>query len=188
VSDNPRQPWPPAAVLAMLGMSARGQRLMRFGIGILTVPPTVEHVDRRTNHHSDPGAAVRAMVVEAGRLEVAIAACVLGYALLDTVEVADGEDLTGPGWARVHRLAVAVETDALLVHGPVNPAVAEPFAAKFRLVVRAVRDVLPSPPFHPSAGPSPGLPGTSSDSPGPSGWLGAWGAAPQPPSAGRTGQ
>jgi hypothetical protein len=185
----------------MLGMSAGGERAMRFAIGILAVEPIAERLDLRMNHHSPAapagdhqnsrsghgagvGEEVRWGMVEAGRLEVTIAAYLLGYFLLDTVEVADGEDAIGPGWARVRRLAMAIEADALLIHGPVKLAVVEPFAAQFRLVVRTVRDVLPSPPFHPPPGPPP----STSEPSGSSSGLGAWGAAPQPPSSGRTGR
>jgi hypothetical protein len=174
-----------------------GERFVRFGIGVLAVEPIVERLDRRvgrrsphrpqpdgSDHAPDPrdvgdgagrsGPDARWGVVEVGRLEVTMAAFVFGYFLLDTIELPDGQGPAGAGWSRVRRLAVATEADALLVHGPVDPQVVEPFAAELRLMVRAVRDVIPPPLIGPS-------PADSSPAGSWSGWLGAWGAAPAPP-------
>jgi hypothetical protein len=185
VNDIRMPPRPAPTPDSGLRLPGAGERLVRFGIGVLAVEPIVDRLDRRIPRRSvkDSSPAQGWGVIETGRLEVAMAAYVLGYFLVDTVQVSDGRDLTGPGWARVRRLAVATEADALLLHGPVDPAAVEPFAAELRLVARVVRDVI----AHPSFGPSQNsLPGSSSW-PGWSawwGWLGAWGAAPQPPKGG----
>ncbi|HEY6795141.1 MAG TPA: hypothetical protein VI248_10715 [Kineosporiaceae bacterium] len=163
-------------------------RMVSFGVGVLAVDELVRSLDRRisdqsTDHGTGRGASParrktvdkppdgwsgrpgkRWGVVESGRLEVAMAAYVWGYFLLDTIEVGAEEGPTGPGWSRVGRLASVAEAEALVVHGPVNPDVCDLLAAQLRLVVRVVRDVIDRP--------------VVSESPG---RVGAWGAAPQPP-------
>jgi hypothetical protein len=97
-------------------------------------------------------------------LEVAMAAYLWGYFLLDTVEIPVGHSPDGPGWSRVRRLATVAEAEALVVHGPVDRAVSDLLAAELRMVVRVARDVVGPPLSGPVR-------------------VGAWGAAPHPPTA-----
>jgi hypothetical protein len=148
-------------------VSGHGQRHGHHGLGSGPRPSTTDRPSGSLGGGSEGGWRIgpgkRWGVVESGRLEVAMAAYLLGYFLLDTVGIPVGHSPDGPGWSRVRRLATVAEAQALIVHGPVDRAVSELLAAELRMVVHVARDVVQQP-------------GSGSSRVR----VGAWGAAPHP--------